>query len=198
MNKKKCFLICPIGEEGSDIRKNSDNLFDYVLKPVLNQKDYEIIRADKIIQADLITDSIIDNLENAELVIADITHPNPNVYFELGYRTALKKPVIQIAVENTTLPFDISVKRTFFYNLSDIAQTENFKTLILTVIDNIEANITKEIQNAKNSTVETMAMQFIKDLFLNPQMASTEKIENLILMDNVIKNSKEDTKNNSE
>ncbi len=198
MGNKKCFLVCPIGEEGSDTRINSDKLLDYVLKPVLEQKDYEIIRADKILQADLITDSIIYNLENAELVIADITQPNPNVYFELGYRTALKKPVIQIAVEKTRLPFDISVKRTFFYNLLDVAQIENFKTLILTVIDNIESSITTEIQNVKNNMSETMAMQFMKELFLNPQMTSNEKMNNFLLMYNALNNSEKDTENSSE
>ena len=33
-NQKKCFVVSPIGDENSDVRKNADQLFNYIIKPV--------------------------------------------------------------------------------------------------------------------------------------------------------------------
>ena len=46
--------------------------------------------------SDLIHHTIINQLINADLVIADLTDHNPSVLFELGIRIALKKPVALI------------------------------------------------------------------------------------------------------
>lgn len=183
MSEKICFLICPIGEEDSETRKHSDIVFEHILKPVMSEKGYELIRADKIIQADTITDSIIQHIENANLVIADITESNPNVYFELGYRTALKKPVVQIAANGTKIPFDISIKRTFFYDKNDLTSVDNFKTLLLTLIDNLESSqntLTQQTNNTlSNAFVEAFASKFMDKIFFNPEIQSEEVFENV-------------------
>lgn len=48
----------------------------------------------------------------AELVVADVTEANPNVFYELGIRTATGKPTILVSRDLTKLPFDISGMRT--------------------------------------------------------------------------------------
>ena len=35
---RKCFVICPIGEEGTDVRINSDKLLKYIISPVCEMK----------------------------------------------------------------------------------------------------------------------------------------------------------------
>ena len=50
------------------------------------------------------------------MVIADITPVNANVFYEVGYSHALKKPTILLAQRGTKLPFDISGFRTIFYD----------------------------------------------------------------------------------
>ncbi len=183
MSSKVCFLICPIGAEGSETRKHSDTVFEHILKPVMSEKGYDLIRADKIIQADTITDSIIHHIESDALVIADITEANPNVYFELGYRTALKKHVIQIAANGTKIPFDISIKRTFFYDKNDLTSVDNFKTLLLTLIDNLESSqnaLTQQANNTlSNAFVEAFASKFMDKIFFNPEIQSEEVFENV-------------------
>lgn len=88
---KKCFIVCPIGEEGTDICTNSDQLLKYILQPVCKECDFECIRVDELNDSDSITDTIIKYLTESDLVIADLSTHNPNAFFELGYRTALKK-----------------------------------------------------------------------------------------------------------
>lgn len=135
---KKCFIICPIGEEGSKTRDDSNTVYDYLLTPVCKKLNYEIIRCDKISSADKIDSEIIGLLNTAELVIADLTGLNPNVFYEIGYRKAIGLPCVHIALEGTNLPFDVSTVRTQFYSISNIAKSEEFKDNLENVIQNIE------------------------------------------------------------
>lgn len=66
-----------------------------------------------------IPDQLIEDLSNSDVVIADISDPNLNVVYELGFVHALKKIVIPIreSSSKTTLPFDLKVERYFEYSL---------------------------------------------------------------------------------
>ncbi|MGD1093391.1 MAG: hypothetical protein ABSB35_15555 [Bryobacteraceae bacterium] len=55
-------------------------------------------------------------IEQSEIVIAEITPPNPNVFYELGYAHALGKPTILLAQRGAELPFDIRGFRVVFYS----------------------------------------------------------------------------------
>lgn len=52
------------------------------------------------------------------MIIAEITPPNPNVFYELGYAHALAKPTILLAEHGRQLPFDISGYRCILYDNS--------------------------------------------------------------------------------
>lgn len=54
-----------------------------------------------------ITDQIIEMIESAFLVVADLSHERPNVYFELGYARGLGKTVVTIARKETNIHFDV-------------------------------------------------------------------------------------------
>jgi hypothetical protein len=54
----------------------------------------------------------------ADVVIADLTTNNANVYYELSLRHALGKPAIHMAEEGTLLSFDIHDNRTIFYTMN--------------------------------------------------------------------------------
>jgi hypothetical protein len=56
-----CFVIAPIGEDGSPIRARSDQIFNHVIKPVAKECGFEAIRADKIPEPGLITSQVIDH-----------------------------------------------------------------------------------------------------------------------------------------
>lgn len=127
---KKCFIICPIGDNETVTRKRSDTLLNYVLKPLCSECGFEAIRVDELNIGNSITKKIIELLDCSDLVIADLTELNPNVFYELGYRTALGKPTIQIKSKGEPLPFDINSIQTFDYNINDLADTDNFKLRI--------------------------------------------------------------------
>jgi hypothetical protein len=65
----------------------------------------------------MIQSTIINDLIEADLVIADVTEHNPNVMFELGMRIALEKPVVLMKAAGTGPLFDIdNMLRVFEYS----------------------------------------------------------------------------------
>jgi len=149
---KKCFVVSPIGEEGSDTRNNADKLFKYIIKPVCDECDFEAIRVDKLNDANSITQTIIDHLENSELVIADISEHNPNVFFEMGYRTRTKKPIIHLKGKGENLPFDVTTIRTLEYDLTDLDSVEEVKNRLTKTIESFNYSENTETSVAEEPT----------------------------------------------
>lgn len=121
---KKCFVVSPIGEDGSDIRRNADQLFNHIIKPVCEKCGFKAIRIDHENTPDSITQGILDSLFKYDLVIADLTGHNPNVFFEIGYRASIGKPIIHLKRKGESIPFDVSSIRTFDYDLTDLDVVE--------------------------------------------------------------------------
>lgn len=132
---KKCFVVSPIGQDGSDIRSNADKLFKYVIKPVCEACDFEPVRVDQLNDANSITQTIIESLDSADLVIADMTGHNPNVFYEMGYRARTKKPMIHLKRKGESLPFDVNTIRTLEYDLTDLDSVEEVKDRLKKTIE---------------------------------------------------------------
>ncbi len=93
-----------------------DMLFEEVIRPVCEGLGIDAFRASDIYRPSVILQDILQGLDSANVVIADITPANPNVFYELGYSHAIQKPVILLAERDTPLPFDISGYRVIFYD----------------------------------------------------------------------------------
>jgi hypothetical protein len=68
----------------------------------------------------LITSQIWNEIRKAEVVIADISYENPNVFYELGMAHALGKEVILLSQQVSRRPFDISTSRLLHYKTEDL------------------------------------------------------------------------------
>jgi hypothetical protein len=66
-----------------------------------------------------IVPSIFNCIRRAAFIIADVSEPRPNVYYELGYAQALGKDIITTAYEGTSLPFDIFDVPTLYWDCQD-------------------------------------------------------------------------------
>lgn len=94
-----------------------DELYLDVIKPVGEDLGFIVARADETHGPGIIIADIAQSILEAQVIIADITPlDNPNVFWEVGYAHALRKPTILLAERNTKLPFDVSPFRTLFYD----------------------------------------------------------------------------------
>jgi hypothetical protein len=138
---KDCFFICPIGLPGSETRKRSDSVFEFVVKKALEPEGYTVQRADEIDESGLITTQIINRLVNSSLVVADLTEQNPNVLYELAVRHAFGKPYIQMIMGDERLPFDVQGVRTIRYNHFDLGSADAAKKSLCGMAANAGAGL---------------------------------------------------------
>lgn len=87
MKRLRCFIAMPFG------RTDTDALYRKALVPTLSALSMRALRVDKKEHNDNIDDVIIQGIERAHLVIADLTYARPSVYYEAGYAER-KIPVI--------------------------------------------------------------------------------------------------------
>ena len=71
-----------------------------------------------------IVPNIISAIRKSAFIIADVTDPRPNVYYELGFAQALGKDIVTTALEGTVLPFDIFDVPTQFWDCQDTLETK--------------------------------------------------------------------------
>jgi hypothetical protein len=142
--EKECFVICPIGASGSDTRKRSDQIYKHIIKPIVEPFKYTVLRADTIDQSGLITTQIIDKLINADLVIADLTDQNPNVFYELAVRHAANKPFVHLMASGQTIPFDIQGLRAVFFDHTDLDSVHDAKQQLGAMVEAIDQGASVE------------------------------------------------------
>lgn len=152
-NKKKCFVITPIGEDGSTIRRHIDGIIKAAIRPALENK-YEVRAAHEFTTTGSINNQVIVEIYTSDLVVANLTELNPNVMYELAIRHALKKPVIMIMEKGSKgLPFDINNERTIFY-INDSQGVLDLKEELKKVESSInQLNISNPVYDALNNYV---------------------------------------------
>jgi len=122
---KRCFVIGPIGEEGSATRKRADNILNHVITPAAGVCGYDLpTRADLMPRPGIITREIIQRLQEDELVVADLAEKDPRVFYELAVRHAVGKPVVIIYHLGDDLPFDVEAMRAIPLDHTDLGSAD--------------------------------------------------------------------------
>lgn len=123
MASETCFVVMAIGDQYSngeivtlkaELKEKYDNL---IKEAILKARPHmEVVRADEVSVPGTMSTDIITRIMHSDFVIADVTIPNPNVFYELGLRHACKAGTIIIKDKNSTAtPFDISHLRHIEY-----------------------------------------------------------------------------------
>jgi len=152
---KRCFVVSEFGIDDKTRLARKQTL-KHLVKKVLEPMGYEVQRADDIDDLGQITHQIIERLLDDELVVADLTGLNPNVFYELAVRHAVRKPVITLMTFGQEIPFDLKDVRTVFYDLNDPDKLEDAQRDLALKVNAIEANpgeIRNPITAARNVTL---------------------------------------------
>ncbi len=114
-----CFVITPIGEEGSPERKHADMMLKHLIVPVLEEHNIKAIRADRISKPGHITKQTVEHIAYSRVCITDLSFGNQNAHYELGVRHAFNLASVQIIRKGDKIPFDVQQGRTIIIDTSD-------------------------------------------------------------------------------
>jgi CBS domain-containing protein len=140
--KLTCFAVLPFVEPQLRV-------FEDHIRPILS-KDFGIVasKADDIFRPGAIMETIHSLIRASSFLIADITDRNPNVYYEVGYGSAIGKPIIFIRTDRegheAQIPFDVSYLPYFKYQYTPPGMRDFESKLRSVVRDLLETISTRE------------------------------------------------------
>ena len=128
INKNKCFMLMQFT---ADL-----DLVYGTIKDELDKEGYLCSRADDIEGSPFLFGKILNEIFSSRFIIADLTHNNPNVFYELGIAHSFKDPsnIILLKQKHEKCPFDISYLRYIEYS------PDNLKYLIAQIKNHIKSN----------------------------------------------------------
>lgn len=118
--KPLCFVLMPFGrkQDGTGRLIDFDTVYQQIIAPAVGAAGLEPIRADEEQVGGTIHKPMYERLMLCEFAVADVTGANPNVYYELGIRHAVRPcSTVILFAEGTSLPFDIALLRGIPYRL---------------------------------------------------------------------------------
>ena len=120
-SKKTCFVIMPFGKKTANnpywhasdtigTKVDFDKVYDEIIEPAIDGLDIECMRCDKIAKSGSIHKKMIKGIAEAHVAIVDLSTINPNVFYELGVRHALRRGVtvlLRCKGLEKSIPFNI-------------------------------------------------------------------------------------------
>ena len=130
MQPPEVFVIAPFDSEGQRVQ---DTVHRAILEAGFRVGQYR----DAIRPGAEMTSSILDSIRRADLIIADVSRQNANVFYEVGFAHALRKPTILLFNNKTDvhLPSDLAGLQYIVYdpaNLRTLADRVKSETKALT------------------------------------------------------------------
>ena len=110
----KCFIIMPFGI--TDL----ENFYTEFVLPVLHGCKLNCTRGDDIFGSNVIMEDVRSAIAAADLVVADLTGQNPNVFYEVGIAHTMGKQVLLLSQSINDVPFDLRHRRVLSYQYTPV------------------------------------------------------------------------------
>jgi hypothetical protein len=108
------FVVMPFSQPWSD------EVHERLFAPAIEAAGFAVARGDAIVRVGDLGTNVWRSITQAGVIVAEVSLPNPNVYYELGLADALGKPVFLFKQADAALPADISGVHYYEYHLSDL------------------------------------------------------------------------------
>ncbi len=133
LKKDFCFYLGPFSEPFNSI------YIEHVVNTI-RKIGMRICRADEIFGTRPVMDDIWDSINEASIIIADVTGRSPNVMYEIGMAHTIGKKVIIISQTAEDIPFDLQHFRGIIYNNSESGLLSLREKLIITIQSELKFN----------------------------------------------------------
>jgi hypothetical protein len=119
---------------------NFDSVWRKIIAPAVEQAGLEPIRADEEKIGGTIHKPMFERLMLCHYAVADITGANPNVFYELGIRHALRpSSTVILFLEGTVIPFDIALVRGISYKTDSSGEPVDFDATLAAIAAHLTA-----------------------------------------------------------
>ena len=148
--KPFAFVLMPFSKE-------FDDAYELAIKPACELAGAYAERVDKQIFTGSILERVFNQISKADIIVADMSERNPNVFYEVGYAHALGKPTILLTRSADDIPFDLKHYPHIVYNdrLTDLKR-------------DLEARVQWHIANPNKANEDAMPLVLrINDVTLN-------------------------------
>lgn len=175
------FVVMPIKEKGSPEFVHFRALYDDVIRPALRTAGYRATRADDVQETGAVTRDVIKRLAEADLVVADLSDLNPNVFYELGIRHALcgSGTIMMLDQARTQgLPFDVMPYRTILY-ASDVAGIAKLRSELQTLASGVSARSTDHRDSPVHDAVSMLPVDVLASAAGKVDQAMAEQLATL-------------------
>lgn len=138
-----CYVLMPFGPKAnpfpgprSQIEIDFDNIYNCLIAPAISNAGLQPFRADKEMTSGLILPAMFERLLLCPYAVADLTTANPNVYYELGIRHAVRpRSTILLYGSTARLPFDVQDQWAQKYTIDADGSLTNAQTAINRLTD---------------------------------------------------------------
>ena len=133
-----CFVVMPFADP-------IGTYYTRIYEPAIKKAGLRPVRADAdIFGTGKIIDQIWAGINNAKILVTEMTTRNPNVFYELGLAHALQKPVVLVSSNESDVPFDLKHIRVIYYDVTDPFWGEK-------LIDKVAENIISALKNPEEA-----------------------------------------------
>lgn len=131
--KAEIFVLMPFAKRFTEIYRLG-------IKEPMEQMGFRCNRVDEIQFTGNIIDHVYFRIENATIIIADMTGMNPNVFYEVGYAHGLGKNVILLTQKIEDIPFDLRAKKHIIYGRSILKLRNELTETVRSILDEFKPN----------------------------------------------------------
>lgn len=133
-----CFMMMPFGPW-------FDKYYQDIYSPAIRDAGFEPVRADEIFHAGSFVEQVWEQIEKAEVLLADLTDRNANVFYELGLAHAAGKPVVFTTGKMDDVPSDLRHLRVIVYDIREPDWSSRLRKSITDYLRNAKAEPEKSI-----------------------------------------------------
>ncbi len=134
-SQHRAFVLMPFEEPFNAI-------YSQLISPALQTAGYEVRRADSVLDQQNVLRDIVTGIDTADLIVADLTGLNPNVFYELGIAHGLGIPTAMLTQDIDDVPFDLRAYRVKEYSdrFDKAAELQRFLQLI--AVEHVKGEVT--------------------------------------------------------
>lgn len=137
-----CFVIMPFGNW-------YDSYYKEIYIPSIKDAGLEPVRADELFTTGAVIEQIWEEIVKADVLLAELSGKNANVFYELGLAHAISKPVVFITRDLEDVPFDLRHLRVISYDVREPRWAEN-----------LGQNITTYLRSAQDDPLRSIPQPF--------------------------------------